>query len=105
MKHIKVKDEYDEIAELDAQLAESTGLNAKNKRKKARIAAIVSVIRGIIGFSKLLAVSSIVYSTFVIVTGTEGLVPKILVLPQALLAAYFAIDAFVTTSNAKRSKK
>lgn len=105
MKQIRVKDEYDEIAEIDAQLSESTGLNAKNKRKKARVAAIVTVIRGIIGFSKLLAVCSIVYSSFVIITGTEGLTPKILILPQALLAAYFAIDAFVTTSNAKRSKK
>lgn len=105
MKQIKIKDEYDEIAELDTQLTESTGLNTKNKRRKARIETIATVIRGIIGFSKLLAVCSIVYSTFVILSFTGELITKILILPQVLLAAFFAIDAFVTASNNKRSKK
>lgn len=105
MKQIKVKDEYDEIAELDAQLAESTSLNAKKKRRKTRIEAIATAIRGIIGFSKLLAVCSIVYSTFVVLSFTGELITKILILPQVLLAAFFAIDAFITASNNKRSKK
>ena len=104
-KNIKIKDEYDEIAEIEKSLEDSTGITARNRRKKERVARIATIIRGIIGFSKLLAVCSIVYSSIVIIDHIEGLVPKILILPQILLATYFAVDAFVTTSNAKRSKK
>lgn len=104
-KNIKIKDEYDEIEEIEKDLKEKTGVNARNNRKKELVARIVYIIRAIIGFSKLLAVCSIVYSTIVVVKQTEGLTPKILILPQVLLAAYFAIDAFVTTSNSKRSKE
>ena len=104
-KNIKVKDEYDEIEELERSLERSTGMTARNRRKKERVAKIATVIRGIIGFSKLLAVCSIVYSTIIVINQLEGLTPKILILPQVLLATYFAIDAFVTTSNVKRSKK
>lgn len=104
-KSIKVKDEYDEIEELEKSLEKSTGLTARRKKREAKVQMIATIIRGIIGFCKLLAVCSIVYSTIVVINQLEGLTPKILILPQILLAAYFAIDAFVTTSNAKRSKK
>lgn len=105
MKQIKVKDEYDEIAEIDAQLSETSGLNAKNKRKKARIDNIHTAFRGIIGFSKLLAVCSIVYSTYIILMNLDGVATKVLLIPQALLAAYYSIDAFVKSNNFKRSKR
>lgn len=48
----------------------------------------------IIGMGKLLAVLSIAYSTVVIMEGTDGIVPKILIAPQAILAAILAIKAF-----------
>ena len=98
-------DDFSDIEEIEKELEKSSGMTARNRRKKERVAKIVFIIHAIIGFSKLLAVCSIVYSTIVVIKQLEGLTPKILIIPQVLLAAYFAIDAFVTTSNSKRSKK
>lgn len=48
----------------------------------------------IIGLCRLLAVVSIIYSTVVIVQGVDDIIPKILIAPQAILAAIMAIKAF-----------
>lgn len=49
---------------------------------------------GIMGIMQLFAVASIAYSTIVIAIGTEGVVPLILVTPQAILAVVIAINKF-----------
>lgn len=48
----------------------------------------------IIGIMQLFAVSSIAYSTVVIIIGTDGLLPVFLVTPQVLLAVTIAINKF-----------
>lgn len=48
----------------------------------------------IIGLCRLLAVVSIIYSTVVIAQGVDDIIPKILITPQAILAAIMAIKAF-----------
>lgn len=49
---------------------------------------------GIMGIMQLFAVASIAYSTIVIAIGTEGVVPLILVTPQAILAVVIALHKF-----------
>lgn len=49
----------------------------------------------IIGIGKLFAVCSIVYSTSVIVLGTEGVMPLIMLIPQALLAVLMLGKQFI----------
>lgn len=49
---------------------------------------------GIMGIMQLFAVASIAYSTVVIAIGTEGVVPLILVAPQAILGCAIAIKKF-----------
>lgn len=58
----------------------------KKSNKKAK--------KGIIGVLQLLAVASIAYSTTVIIIGTEGYIPMVLVAPQAILATAIAIKKF-----------
>jgi hypothetical protein len=53
-----------------------------------------SFFRGILGLGLLLVFGSIAYSTVVIVGGTEGLAPKILVAPAALFDLVLAFAAF-----------
>lgn len=48
----------------------------------------------IIGIMQLFAVASIAYSTVVIAIGTEGVVPLVMVAPQAVLAVVIAINKF-----------
>lgn len=48
----------------------------------------------IIGIMQLFAVASIAYSTVVIALGTEGVLPLVLVAPQAILAVAIAINKF-----------
>lgn len=50
--------------------------------------------RAIIGVSQLVAVASIAYSSTVIVMGVAGYLPKVLIIPQVLLAAVIAINKF-----------
>ena len=54
-----------------------------------------SVLPVIIGIGTLLAVASIVYSSAVIILGTEGLTPLVLIAPQAVLALVILIKKFV----------
>lgn len=49
---------------------------------------------GIMGIMQLFAVASIAYSTVVIALGTEGVLPLVLVAPQAILAVAIAINKF-----------
>lgn len=48
----------------------------------------------IMGIMQLFAVASIAYSTVVIALGTEGVLPLVLVAPQAILAVAIAINKF-----------
>lgn len=61
------------------------------KKPSARKTATKNSIMGVL---LLFAVASIAYSTVVIVLGTEGYIPMILVAPQALLAVTIAINKF-----------
>lgn len=49
----------------------------------------------IIGVMQLFAVASIAYSTVVIAIGTEGIIPLVMIAPQAILAVVIAINKFV----------
>lgn len=49
---------------------------------------------GIMGIMQLFAVASIAYSTVVIAIGTEGIIPLVMVAPQAILAVVIAINKF-----------
>lgn len=75
-------------------------INTKEKTKLFTQETKENLKYAIIGFGRLLAVASIIYTTVVILEGTDGLTPKLLVAPQAILASYIAIKAFVI----KRSK-
>lgn len=104
MKHIKVKDEYDEIAELEKQLEKTEPYRSKKQAVQKRKDLLFTLTHGIIGSCRLLVVCSIIYSSLVVLNGMEGLIPRILIIPQALLAAFFTVEAFIN-SNIKRSKK
>ena len=60
--------------------------SVKNKNDSAKIV--------IINLGLLLIVLSIAYSTTVIMTATEDIIPKILVLPQALYASWVIVKKF-----------
>ena len=64
------------------------------KPKKDYAQAKTSFVRGILGLVLLLVFGSIAYSTVVIVGGTDGLVPKVLVAPAALFDLFIAFVAF-----------
>jgi hypothetical protein len=60
----------------------------KDKTKKPRD------FSGIVGLLLLFVVASIAYSTSVIVMGTTGPIPLIMVAPQALFALYTLVKRF-----------
>lgn len=60
--------------------------SVKNKNDSTKIV--------IINLGLLLIVLSIAYSTTVIMTATEDIIPKILVLPQALYASWVIVKKF-----------
>lgn len=64
------------------------------KVKKDSAKAKTSFVRGILGLVLLLVFGSIAYSTVVIVGGTDGIAPKILVAPAALFDLFIAFVAF-----------
>lgn len=64
------------------------------KAKKDYSGAKASFVRGILGLVLLLVFGSIAYSTVVIVGGTDGLAPKVLVAPAALFDLFIAFVAF-----------
>lgn len=73
-------------------MAKTTNKNeATNKPQKPK----KNYRNGIIGVMQLFAVVSICYSTATIVLGTEGVVPIVMVTPQAILAVVIAINKFV----------
>lgn len=74
--------------------------NIKNIKKQNRKSLINQIGSGIIGACKILALLSITYSSYVIITGTDTLIPKLLVIPQIGLIVAYLIDAFII----KRSK-
>lgn len=68
---------------------------SKTEAKKTTSKASNKVLNGINGVLLLLAVASIFYSTTVILVGTEGVVPIIMIVPQTLLAIGILIIKFV----------
>lgn len=69
--------------------------NTKKSEKDSNKKSKKNYKNGIIGILQLFAVASIAYSTIVIGIGTEGVVPLIMVTPQAILAVVIAINKFV----------
>jgi len=53
-----------------------------------------SIKNYIIGIATLFVIASIAYSTVVIALGTQGLIPKILIVPQAIYAFVILIKRF-----------
>lgn len=66
-----------------------------SKGKEMRKNAMSAILNGIMGIGRLLVVVSIIYSTSVIWMGTDGIVPKAMTVPAAVLAAMYVIDNFV----------
>lgn len=54
----------------------------------------VKTVDNMLGLLMLFVVASIVYSTYVISSGTDGWIPKAMVAPQAMFAALVAIKKF-----------
>ena len=74
--------------------------NIKKIKKENRKNLINQIGNSIMGACKILALLSITYSSYVIITGTDTLIPKLLVVPQIGLIVAYLIDAFII----KRSK-
>lgn len=67
---------------------------SKKTSKKTTREVKSTFVRGILGLVLLLVFGSIAYSTVVIVGGTDGITPKILVAPAALFDFVLAFVAF-----------
>lgn len=63
-----------------------------NKQKSTKSKGLP--LTGAMGIATLFVVASICYSVFVIATGTEGWIPKIMVAPQAIFATVVLIKKF-----------
>ncbi len=64
--------------------SKKVNLNSKKHRDYGKIQ----------GMLQLFVLISISYSTYVVALGTDGLTPKIMLIPQALYAAYIAVQKF-----------
>lgn len=73
----------------------STSAPEKKPLKRGEKSKMDKTKSAIIGIGLLFAVASIVYSTSVIVLGTEGIVPLIMLIPQAILALVILIKQFL----------
>ena len=67
---------------------------AKKLTKAQRESARIERNRVILGLGQLLVVISIAYSTAVIVLGTEGYIPLVMIAPQAVLAVVITSKHF-----------
>jgi hypothetical protein len=65
-----------------------------NKVEKTTEKKSKKIGSNIIGLMLLLATASIFYSTTVIIMGTDGLTPIIMVVPQAILAVVILVYKF-----------
>lgn len=52
-------------------------------------------VRGILGLCLSFVIASITYSTYVIFVGTEGVGPKIMLIPQVAFGLFVIFRAFV----------
>lgn len=87
-KNIKEKEGTSPVA-VEEKAVKKT---AKNSKKWYQ----TPFVSGIIGVGKLFAVASIVYSDAIIVLGTgDDIMPKIMLIPQTLLAAFILIKQFI----------
>ncbi len=73
----------------------STEAPAKVTVKKSVKNQWNTTIVGIIGIGELLTIVSIAYSTTVIVLGTEGIVPIIMISPAVVFALVILIKKFI----------
>lgn len=62
--------------------------NTKTEKKSKDFSAMY-------GLLMLFVVASIAFSTYVVYAGTIGIVPKVMLVPQALFAALVAIRQFI----------
>lgn len=68
----------------------NTKTTSKSFLEKAKDAGM-NFLRVIIGIGLALSIVSIAWSTYAVWTGTEGIAPKIMVMPQAILASFILI--------------
>ncbi len=66
-------------------------MNSKFNSKKVTKSRDFSKINGVL---QLFVLVSIGYSTYVVFLGTEGIGPKLMLIPQALYGAYLAVIKF-----------
>lgn len=52
-----------------------------------------------LGILQVFVVVSIAYSSFLVVTGTEGVTPKVMVVPQVLFAAILFVKKFTISAK------
>lgn len=62
--------------------------------KEAPVKKNYNINAKVTGIAMLFVLASIVFSTFVVYTGTTGIEYKVLLIPQALFAAIIAIKQF-----------
>jgi len=64
------------------------------KQKEVVKAKKTHKLDGIMGVLQLFVVVSIAYSSYIVIAGTDGLVPKLLVIPQILWAVIILVMKF-----------
>lgn len=67
---------------------------AMSKEKPTKKKTESKVRYNISGLLQMFVVVSIVYSTYVVTLGTTGVEPKVMLVPQALYAAFLVIQKF-----------
>lgn len=71
----------------------------KRENKKNNVTPVEQVkqclpLYGIFGILMLFVIASIAYSTYMVALGTQGLVPKIMLVPQVTFAVIVALYKF-----------
>lgn len=64
--------------------------NKTNEATKAK----KNINFNLVGLLQLFVLASIAYSTYVVYLGTDGIAPKVMLIPQALWATLLAVQKF-----------
>lgn len=96
---MKKNNNFDDIDEMEMELEKTTG-KRKIERKPINWKGIFQTIKRVImGICKLLAVASIVCSTYIILNSDCQVILKWTLVPQIGLAAYISIKAFTLNGD------
>jgi hypothetical protein len=67
---------------------------SKEKTKAKDNSSHCLPLYGIYGIMVLFVLTSITYSTYMVAVGTDGFIPKVMLIPQALFAGWIAVYKF-----------